>query len=77
MKKSRQKKKKNKKDLVKDIKEKIREEESNPSTKAITEFNWSLGCSVKLLSFKKDNNVTPTTRFFQRKDPHVCKNPSD
>ena len=59
------------------MEEKIREEESNPSTKSITEFNCSLGCSVKLLSFKKDNNVTPTTRFFQWKDPHVCKNLSD
>lgn len=69
MKKSRQ--KAHTKDLVKDIEEKIREEESDLKTKTRNEYDQCLVCSVKLLPVKKkkknNNNVTPTTRFFSGK----------
>ena len=65
MKKSRR--KTHKKDSFKDIEEKIREEESDPRAKTITEFDQFLACSVKSLAVRKTNNVTPTTLFFSGK----------
>ena len=60
MKMSRQ--KKHEKHSIKDIDKKIKEEEKNPKTKSIIEFNQSLACSIKSLAVKK-----PTTRFFSGK----------
>ena len=51
MKKSRQ--LKQKKKSIKDIKQKTRDEEINPKTKSLIEFDVSLSCSVKCLAVKK------------------------
>ena len=56
MKKSRQ--KAHTKDLVKDIEEKIREEESDLKTKTRNEYDQCLVCSVKLLPVKKKRKTT-------------------
>lgn len=75
MKKSRQ--KAHTKDLVKDIEEKIREEESDLKTKTRNEYDQCLVCSVKLLPVKKKEKQQQChtyNSFFQRKDIRVCKN---
>ena len=63
------------KDLVENIEEKIRDDESDQRTKT-TEFDQSLTCSIKLLAVQK--KTRPYLKLiFQRNDGHVCKNLSD
>ena len=52
---------------IKYIEQKTRNEEKDPRTKTMLEFDHSTACNIKYLAVKKNNEVKPTTRFFSRK----------
>ena len=58
---------KHKKNFIKDIDQKMLEEENNSKKKSRTEFDSSLACSIKCLAVKKNQTVSPTTKFFSGK----------
>ena len=48
-------------------KKKKQDEEKDQRTKTIREFDQSMACNITCLTKEKNNEVKPTTRFFNKK----------